>query len=443
MPSVSGSSTQSTTTVSPWEPTIEPLTNAVNFMEQYAEPLFHQSTALMAPHYSTMSGNIGQQGGLANMFMNTAGAFQNAPDGIGGFSVPNMTWANGGLDRSTREGMTPTASGLNFFDINAMENLGDADWAFHNGPFNQEAVGDVWNMALDPLAQAGEAYTQGIDQLGRNMNYIDPIARGDFLSGSNPYLQDILTKITDDTTNSIAGQFSNAGRMFSGAYSDAMGEGLAEGLASPLFNNYQNEVARQMNALQLQSQGAGMYNTFGGGLTNLGTAYSNLAATGGNLANSYLQGGTGLANAWSGMSSGLLGRAAGGAGMVNPYMSNVGQIGGMPWIPMQNYVSNYVTPMNQMGSSYPKTEMESTTIGGGVGMSDRRTKDNIKKIGETYDGQTIYSFTYKGLEGTHIGLMADEVERVYPDAVREGKDGFKRVDYALATENAAIEGAYI
>lgn len=79
---------------------------------------------------------------------------------------------------------------------------------------------------------------------------------------------------------------------------------------------------------------------------------------------------------------------------------------------------------------------------GGAGimaMSDIRTKENIEAIGIAPNGLTIYSYEYKdefkGHElaghGIHIGYMAQEVEQVYPHAVKTLNDGYKVVDYGL------------
>jgi len=69
-----------------------------------------------------------------------------------------------------------------------------------------------------------------------------------------------------------------------------------------------------------------------------------------------------------------------------------------------------------------------------LAMSDRRAKHDIKRIGRTDNGTPIYSFKYKGDDRmqTHIGFMADEVEKHHPDAVATGPDGYKRVDYSQA-----------
>jgi hypothetical protein len=55
----------------------------------------------------------------------------------------------------------------------------------------------------------------------------------------------------------------------------------------------------------------------------------------------------------------------------------------------------------------------------GIGISERRLKSNIEKIGELEDGLGIYSFSYKGdpYETIHIGVMVDEVETLRPEAL--------------------------
>jgi hypothetical protein len=63
--------------------------------------------------------------------------------------------------------------------------------------------------------------------------------------------------------------------------------------------------------------------------------------------------------------------------------------------------------------------------------SDRRLKDNIKKVGKLDNGLDVYSYTMNGVP--QIGLIAQEVEKVKPEAVGE-IGGFKTVRYDLAVE---------
>lgn len=80
---------------------------------------------------------------------------------------------------------------------------------------------------------------------------------------------------------------------------------------------------------------------------------------------------------------------------------------------------------------------------GGAGLmaafSDPRLKQNIKAIGILTNGLTLYSFEYKDEvkrhplagDGVHVGVMADEVEQVFPYAVTTLDDGYKVVNYGL------------
>lgn len=67
--------------------------------------------------------------------------------------------------------------------------------------------------------------------------------------------------------------------------------------------------------------------------------------------------------------------------------------------------------------------------------SDRRLKHDVHEIGETHDGQPIYSFKYNGDNKTQIGLMAQDVEKHHPEAVGV-MGGYKTVDYGKATEDS-------
>lgn len=67
-----------------------------------------------------------------------------------------------------------------------------------------------------------------------------------------------------------------------------------------------------------------------------------------------------------------------------------------------------------------------------IGLSDERTKENVKEVGNL-KGHKLFEYEYKdkfGGDGTkHIGVMAQKVERKRPDAVLKGADGYRRVDY--------------
>lgn len=69
------------------------------------------------------------------------------------------------------------------------------------------------------------------------------------------------------------------------------------------------------------------------------------------------------------------------------------------------------------------------TPGFGSIFSDRRLKRNIVKIGTRPDGLNVYEFEYVWGGGRQIGLIAQEVQGVYPDAVGE-EGGYLTVNYS-------------
>lgn len=78
-----------------------------------------------------------------------------------------------------------------------------------------------------------------------------------------------------------------------------------------------------------------------------------------------------------------------------------------------------------------------TAIGAGLGgiygytQSDRNSKENIKRIGKTNSGLGVFLYNYKGDDRTHMGVMAQEVEKKQPEAVGLLPNGYKAVAYGL------------
>jgi hypothetical protein len=67
---------------------------------------------------------------------------------------------------------------------------------------------------------------------------------------------------------------------------------------------------------------------------------------------------------------------------------------------------------------------------GGMFASDRRLKQDIEPTGGQLAGAPLYWFRYRGQPELHVGVMADEVRPLHPDAVVE-IGGFDAVDYGL------------
>ncbi len=69
--------------------------------------------------------------------------------------------------------------------------------------------------------------------------------------------------------------------------------------------------------------------------------------------------------------------------------------------------------------------------------SDSAVKEHVVRVGDHPAGFGIYLFDYKPEfrnsfgHGRQFGVIADEVERVVPEAVTIGSDGYRRVCYSL------------
>ena len=69
--------------------------------------------------------------------------------------------------------------------------------------------------------------------------------------------------------------------------------------------------------------------------------------------------------------------------------------------------------------------------GGGGRRSDMRLKHDIVLLGRLDDGLGYYRFVYNGGHTAYVGVMAQEVQAVTPEAVTRGADGYMRVSYDL------------
>lgn len=177
-----------------------------------------------------------------------------------------------------------------------------------------------------------------------------------------------------------------------------------------------------------------------------------------------VQGGTSAANAGTAANTASVGQAgglfdianAGGAGAQQADQANLSdQLAryqfqtSSPFDALNSYWN--IVGANNWGGTSTGSSTTSTTpsiyqiLGGLTGAagslmkSDSREKLNIREIGELFDGQRVYRFVYKDdpAKTVHLGLMAQEVAGLYPDAVTE-INGVKYVNVDRATRTAAF-----
>ena len=61
--------------------------------------------------------------------------------------------------------------------------------------------------------------------------------------------------------------------------------------------------------------------------------------------------------------------------------------------------------------------------------SDIQLKHDVVRIGTVAEGIGLYRFRYNWSDQVYVGVLAQEVAAVRPDAVIRGDDGYLRVNY--------------
>lgn len=161
--------------------------------------------------------------------------------------------------------------------------------------------------------------------------------------------------------------------------------------------------------------------------------------------------GRGLAGASTGAYQGAVGAGnAAGQMYMNPgnqYMGGLTAAGNMMNSGYQTGMSGYGNILNSQTQLYNTSmnndaAMWGAVIGAGGNMaaaslmpkpSDIRVKENIERVGTHFrTGLPIYEFNYIHVpDKRYRGVMAQDVEKVYPDAVIEMHDGIKAVNYDM------------
>jgi hypothetical protein len=126
---------------------------------------------------------------------------------------------------------------------------------------------------------------------------------------------------------------------------------------------------------------------------------------------------------------GALGRAAPFASLLQMPAQMYGMGVGMGRIPFPSFGGAQAAfSQTGLGSSGFGTGLAYGNQDIGQFVSDRRLKTDITRLSTRSDGLGVYQFRYVWGGPLHIGLMAQEVQPLYPDAVLH-RDGYLMVDY--------------
>lgn len=264
---------------------------------------------------------------------------------------------------------------------------------------------DLYNQAQQSKQLSGQLH-EGLD----------PYLRGDYLDPTqNPGFTDAMERAQRDVYNKINSAFAGAGRNITGnaAGQRAVGEGIADVTARNMLDQFNKQQGYQLQALGMAPQ------TINAANSAAGTQYAQM----GQMADAAIKANNYGAERLIDLDNMMNSEAYNDLALVANILFGAGSQGGQ---------SSFNTTGSQSGTSH--TDSSSSGFGFSL-FSDRRLKTDIKLVGRTFDGMNIYSYRYQSGGPTMIGLMAQEVAMVKPDAVGE-IGGMLTVDYKKATADA-------
>lgn len=327
--------------------------------------------------------------------------------------------------------------------------------------------------AMDVAQQTGQTQQQG-----GNQAYQQGLGGSSQLAGYQTGLGQGLTGQGAGGVNQMAGYQAGIGQGMTGAGANQLAQ-----LFSPQFKDQQIQASMQPAREEIRNQLAGQ-NAMYGGAGGLGSARQALAdrnlsqlgeqrlgtvaaqtsasveAQRQQAANSLLGAGQTASGQAGSLYGNILGagQAALGAGQQGyGNLANLGQQGltaanqaaaariGYAQSPQDTLAKYaqviYGTPQASTTPNFAGTQ-GSTSSSSGVGASfgkgsDISIKENIRKIGVLDNGINLYKFEYKQQykdvwgHGDQIGVMAQEVEKIIPEAVGIHEDGYKIVNYSM------------
>lgn len=122
--------------------------------------------------------------------------------------------------------------------------------------------------------------------------------------------------------------------------------------------------------------------------------------------------------------------------------------GKRPYTPPVLTLFGHVAALTQSGTCSAASDGNNApcvVAGGAMGMnSDRRMKQDIVRIGDHPSGFGLYLFSYLPAwrdqcgHGRHFGVMADEVEKIVPEAVVVRPNGYRAVYYDMLGIRPAV-----
>ncbi|EJF76756.1 hypothetical protein ME7_00788 [Bartonella birtlesii LL-WM9] len=284
-------------------------------------------------------------------------------------------------------------------------------------------LGNLTKNALTGLQQAADQYnnpvlTQLFNAPTQTAHNLLGMAKGDWIGGNSKFnaaLQNALSKTSDAINQSMSG----AGRYGSGAHTGVLADELGALATNATAQQYNQDVQNMMNANQMIDR----------------SLYDQV-----NAANNYYQG---QSNAQSNALKGGIVQDMNRQNILDAERQKWNEQDNQGWNRLEQLLRVGTQAAGNYGTASGKsTTMPSVTkdplrdaqqvlglVGGILGLCDVRAKENIVPVGKK-NGYPLYSFNYKGNPQRYLGVLAQEVLRLKPEAVFvNAKTKLLHVDY--------------
>lgn len=264
-----------------------------------------------------------------------------------------------------------------------------------------------------------------------SLDYFRKTMDGGFMGG-NPYLDSSIGYAIDDANNSANSAFSQAGRYGSGAHQGVLAREAGRISSNARMGAYEAERGRMGEAagaygsMSLNALGADEQARAAAQQTQLAAAEA--ADNGFNADQQRMDQAVGMGQDLRAGNLGLLGNAA-----QLPWMGVQAQAGGVTGL-SSPYGTRTTTESGGFGQALAGM---AGTLGGaaikaGVFGSDKRLKNDAGVVGKDPNtGLPLHAYTYKDdpAQTPQVGVMAQDVKKVAPEAVGKDTSGFMNVDY--------------
>ncbi|WP_336278487.1 tail fiber domain-containing protein [Bartonella sp. CB175] len=271
-------------------------------------------------------------------------------------------------------------------------------------------LSDTTQNAITGLQKAANQYnnsplTGWFNAPTQSASNLSNMAQGNLIGNNSKFnaaLQNALSKTSDAINQSMSG----AGRYGSGAHTGVLTDELGALATNATAQQYNQDIKNMMNANQM-----------------IDSSLRDQV----NAANAYFQG---QSNAQSNALKGGMVQDTARQNTLDAERQKWTEENNKDW----NQLGRLLNIGKQAAGNYGTTSGQSITtpsvvsdplndiqkflglMGGVLGLSDVRAKDNITPVGKK-NGYPLYTFNYKGNSQRYCGVLAQEVMRLNPDAV--------------------------